>query len=181
MWSQKLWILLWSEIFLIDTHLKHLVSWFAECTFSRRINRGRKGKFFIKLGNVVLAWQFWFERRFLFAIDYVVPIDVSKKLVTLDLLGIAWSRTQSLVYLSLKLKKQLIMMPVIFPIFTLLIIYCFTFKSLRMRSLASTVKYCGKINLLFKIFSIVDLRLFEVNGGCRKMLYKFLLIDKNFD
>ena len=43
-----------------------------------------------------------------------------------------------------------------------------TFSSLRMRSRASGVRYGGKFNLPFSIFSIVFFRLSAVNGGCNK-------------
>jgi hypothetical protein len=43
-----------------------------------------------------------------------------------------------------------------------------TFSSLRMRSRASGVRYGGKFNLPFSIFSIVFFRLSAVKGGCNE-------------
>jgi hypothetical protein len=43
-----------------------------------------------------------------------------------------------------------------------------TFSNFRMRSRASGVRYGGKFNLPFSIFSIVFFRLSAVNGGCNK-------------
>ena len=52
-----------------------------------------------------------------------------------------------------------------------------TFSSLRMRSLASGVRYGGKFNLPFSIFSIVFFRLSAVNGGYNKYNKKWAVIS----